>query len=69
MEQEKNIWDFLVDRGGRRLIKDRRFWVASKQIPERRTGLKRRSGFDRRYNQVQIPDRENRRMGYEKTHF
>ncbi len=64
MAREKNIWDFLVDRGGRRLIKDRRFWVASKQIPERRTGMQRRNGFDRRYKQVQSLKIANRRMGY-----
>lgn len=38
----------LFDRGGRRKIKDRRFRVAVLQTPERRTGLRRRSGWDRR---------------------
>ena len=38
----------LFDRGGRRRIKDRRFRVSVLQTPERRTGLRRRSGWDRR---------------------
>jgi len=48
MEQDNSL-DFTGDRGGRRQIKDRRFRVAAKRTPDRRTGLDRRSGWDRRY--------------------
>lgn len=38
----------IIDRGGRRRIKDRRVRVSTGLLPERRTGLRRRSGLDRR---------------------
>jgi hypothetical protein len=58
--QIKNI---LFDRGDRRLIKDRRFLVTAKETPERRTGLKRRRGLDRRYKQIHLIKGINRRVG------
>lgn len=54
------------DRGGRRRIKDRRVRVAAMHTPERRTGLRRRSGWDRRYRPASrfIPaDRRSRGLG------
>ena len=48
----KNIFGFLRDGGGRRQIKDRRYWVAAPRIPECRTGLRRRSGLIRRLGPV-----------------
>jgi hypothetical protein len=45
------------DRCGRRRIKDRRFWVQARQTPERRTGLKRRSGWERRLREGKLYDR------------
>ncbi|MCP4722407.1 MAG: hypothetical protein GY860_23345 [Desulfobacteraceae bacterium] len=61
MTQEKTDY-FLVDKGGRRQIKDRRFLMVTKQTPERRTGLKRRSGWDRRCNSLDLFNETNRRM-------
>nr|WP_319392529.1 hypothetical protein [uncultured Desulfobacter sp.] len=46
--EEKNIFGRPADRGGRRKLKDRRYFPAAAPGPERRTGLKRRSGMDRR---------------------
>nr|WP_319490667.1 hypothetical protein [uncultured Desulfobacter sp.] len=46
--KEKSIFGTLADRGGRRKLKDRRYFPAVAPGPERRTGLKRRSGMDRR---------------------
>ncbi len=60
MTQEKSE-NLLVDRGGRRQIKDRRFRVTARQTPEQRTGLKRRIGWDRRYKQIHLIKGTNRR--------
>ncbi len=60
MEQEKNE-NFLIDRGGRRQIKDRRFRVTPRQTPEHRTGLKRRIGWDRRYKHIHLIKGTDRR--------
>ena len=60
---QKKIDNFLVDKGGRRRIKDRRFRVTAKQTPEQRTGLKRRSGWDRRYKQIHLIKETDHRMG------
>ncbi len=38
----------IKDRGGRRLIKERREFSYAKYIPERRNGKNRRSGIERR---------------------
>ena len=57
----KTIFDRPVDRGGRRKIKDRRFRITARQTAERRTGLKRRSGFDRRIRQSVVFSGLNRR--------
>ena len=54
--ENKNI---LVDKGDRRQIKDRRFLVAVGQTPEQRTGLKRRSGWDRRCKQIDLIEEGN----------
>jgi hypothetical protein len=37
-----------IDNGGRRLVDDRRQFLYTLHIPERRTGAERRSGWDRR---------------------
>ncbi|MCP4117980.1 MAG: hypothetical protein GY737_21795 [Desulfobacteraceae bacterium] len=50
--KQNSIFGFLRDGGGRRRIKDRRYWVAAPRIPECRTGLKRRSGLLRRLGPV-----------------
>lgn len=52
-----------IDRGGRRRIKDRRFRVSIVKASERRTGLKRRCGWDRRYKQLDIISATDRRTG------
>lgn len=57
----------LFDRGDRRRIKDQRCLVAAKKTPERRTGLKRRSGLDRRYKQIHLIKGINHRAG--KSHI
>jgi hypothetical protein len=62
MTKEK-IENFLVDKGGRRQIKDRRFLVATRQMPEQRTGLKRRNGRDRRCKPLYLFKETNRRVG------
>ena len=49
-----------LDRGGRRRIADRRVRVVSHDGEERRTGLRRRSGFDRRLRKYGL-DRPGRR--------
>jgi len=59
----KKIENILFDRGGRRRIKERRFLVDAKQTPERRTGLKRRSGWARRCRQIHLIKGTNRRVG------
>ncbi|WP_157238014.1 hypothetical protein [Desulfobacter curvatus] len=43
-----SIFGTQADRGGRRKLKDRRYFPAVAPGPEQRTGLKRRSGTDRR---------------------
>ena len=43
---------FFNDNGGRRRIKDRRYRVEYRQEGDRRTGLKRRCGWDRRIRQT-----------------
>ena len=53
---------FLFDRGGRRKIKDRRFRVAARHALGQRTGLKRRGGWDRRFQQIQVFKGINRRI-------
>lgn len=50
------------DRGGRRRIKDRRFRVATRLVSERRTGLCRRSGWDRRYMHEPVAKDFDRRL-------
>jgi len=57
----QNLNRFSIDRGGRRRIKDRRFRVTAMDVPERRTGLRRRSGWDRRCLQVAFFTGTNRR--------
>lgn len=52
-----------IDKGGRRRIKDRRFKVSIVKTSEQRTGLKRRSGRDRRYKHLDIISVTNRRNG------
>ncbi len=42
----------VIDNGGRRRIRDRRFWVSSPIARERRTNWERRSGYDRRLRQM-----------------
>jgi hypothetical protein len=59
----KKIETLPVDGEGRRRIKDRRFRVAAKLTPEQRAGLKRRSGWDRRYKQILLVKGANRREG------
>lgn len=49
-----------LDRGGRRRIADRRVRVAPYDGEERRTGLRRRSGLDRRLRKYGL-DRPERR--------
>ncbi|MCP3901378.1 MAG: hypothetical protein GY707_16865 [Desulfobacteraceae bacterium] len=59
---EKNQKGSLqIDRGGRRRIKDRRFRVSIVKASDQRTGLKRRSGLDRRCIQLDIISTTNRR--------
>ncbi len=58
--QKENL---QIDRGGRRRIKDRRFRVSIVKASERRTGLKRRNGWDRRYKQLDIFRITDRRTG------
>ncbi len=53
----------LIDRGGRRRIKDRRFRISIIKSSERRTGLKRRTGLDRRFKLLDFINRTNRRTG------
>lgn len=53
----------MFNKGDRRLIKDRRFLVTAKKTQERRTGLKRRNGLDRRYKQIHLIKGINRRVG------
>ncbi len=62
MTQRQNE-EHLIDRGGRRRIKDRRFRISILQASERRTGWKRRNGLDRRYKHLDIIDITNRRAG------
>lgn len=50
-----------LDRGGRRCVKDRRYRVQSRNEPERRTGLTRRSGYDRRLKKGELSDRDTSR--------
>ncbi len=52
-----------IDKGGRRRIKDRRFKVTIVKTSEQRTGLKRRSGMDRRYKHLDIISATDRRNG------
>ena len=42
----------LIDNGGRRRIRDRRFLVSAAPGKERRTKWERRSGYDRRLNRI-----------------
>ncbi|WP_027363115.1 hypothetical protein [Desulfospira joergensenii] len=49
-----NIFGFPADNGGRRRIKDRRCRIDPLVSFERRTGLKRRSGLNRRLKKIQI---------------
>lgn len=49
-----------LDRGGRRRIADRRVRLSPYDGAERRTGLRRRSGFDRRLRKYGL-DRPERR--------
>ncbi len=57
----KSIFGFLTDNGGRRRLKDRRYWVATPKILEYRTGVKRRSGLDRRLDsEDNLPINERR---------
>lgn len=53
----------IIDRGGRRRIKDRRYRLVQLQPPDRRTGLRRRSGWDRRIHQDQTSLPDDRRRG------
>ena len=60
----KNALDhFFTDRGGRRRISDRRYRVAARKGPERRTGWRRRSGLDRRFRDFKGPVYPERRTG------
>ncbi len=59
---ESKIKSFLIDKGGRRHIKDRRFRLNVTHIPDKRTGLSRRSGWDRRCQQVPLLNGINRRI-------
>lgn len=52
---------YLQDRGGRRRVKDRRFRVSVLYTPEKRTGLHRRSGWDRRSILIALLKGANRR--------
>jgi len=52
-----------IDKGGRRRVKDRRFKVSVVKTSEQRTGLKRRSGRDRRYKHLDIISVVDRRAG------
>ncbi len=61
MIQEKAM-GFLIDRGGRRQIKDRRYRITAIQVSDRRTGLKRRNGLDRRFRQIPLLKGQDRRM-------
>ncbi len=54
----------LIDNGGRRRIKDRRFKVSVVKTSEQRTGLYRRSGWDRRYKQLDIINVTDRRTDF-----
>lgn len=52
---KKQVFDgFVTDRGGRRRISDRRFNVPAEHTPEQRTGWLRRSGWDRRFREIQV---------------
>ncbi|MCP3874113.1 MAG: hypothetical protein GY699_13255 [Desulfobacteraceae bacterium] len=55
--------NFQIDKGGRRRIKDRRYRVSIVKTSDRRTGLKRRCGWDRRYKHLDIISVTNRRTG------
>ncbi len=55
---------FPIDNGGRRRINDRRFKVSVVKNLEQRTGLHRRSGWDRRVNQLDIISGTDRRSGF-----
>ena len=52
------------DRGGRRRIADRRVRVAHSDGTERRMGLRRRSGFDRRHRKGLAERVESRKTAY-----
>ena len=58
---QKQKESFQIDKGGRRRIKNRRFIVSILKASDRRTGLKRRSGWDRRYKHLDIINVTNRR--------
>ena len=54
---------YLIDRGGRRRIADRRIRVAAKHDPEQRTGWQRRNGWDRRHLRLEVLKEFERRRG------
>lgn len=60
---QKQKESFQIDKGGRRRIKDRRYKISILKTSNRRTGLKRRSGWDRRYKHLDIISVTNRRTG------
>ncbi len=60
---QKQKESFQIDKGGRRRIKDRRFGVSIVKTSDRRTGLKRRGGWDRRHKHLDIISVTNRRAG------
>jgi hypothetical protein len=53
--ESRNPLKRMEDRGGRRKIKDRRVNVSNPLCGERRTGLRRRSGYDRRLRREDRP--------------
>ncbi len=53
----------LVDNGGRRRIRDRRFLVTVPYEDDRRTNWERRSGYDRRLRRVLVSPEDRRLVG------
>ena len=60
--EKQNIFGFATDKGGRRKIKDRRYRIEALPFgQDRRTGLKRRRGLDRRLKQIKVSSPQDRR--------
>jgi hypothetical protein len=51
MEETRTVID-MMDNGGRRRVRDRRFLVSAPRGRERRTHWERRSGYDRRLRRI-----------------